>query len=87
MAILTNVVLSAQLWQDEQTGVWIGWCAPLDLYSQGATPAEAHESLQDAAELYIKHTAGAVARARKANPHLAESKQVMACEPVERSDP
>ena len=39
--------------KDEDTGVFVGYCPLLNIYSQGDTDAEAEKAIIDAAQLFI----------------------------------
>ncbi len=49
--------LDIDVWLDAATGVYVGWCPALDVYSQGETEREARCAAIDAVELYVKHMA------------------------------
>lgn len=38
----------------EKPGLYVSYCAALDLYSQGATRKEAKENIIEAAELFVR---------------------------------
>lgn len=46
-----NLAFAAR--HDEETGVWVGWCPALSLYSQGRSAEEAEEATVSAATLFI----------------------------------
>lgn len=51
---VNNKSIVIDVYEDEETGIWVSYSSDLDLYSQGNTEEEAAEALQMGINTYLK---------------------------------
>lgn len=55
MEIKIEMCLPVAWRRDDDTGIFVSWCPPLNIYSQGETAQEAVSAAQSAASMFLKH--------------------------------
>lgn len=54
MQVEIAIKLRGTVYCDDQTGLHVGYCPALDIYSQGTSEEEAHQALTDAMIVYVR---------------------------------